>query len=416
MRPRLFSFQLLMFGKHARILRWDRSGALVTEAFEWFTGTILAEFLQRFSSMTHEQRGADPSASIPTDDEISTACDAFRRAGHDASPALKAPFHVYSVPGDSRKFLAGRPVTCSRSFAGRGCMGYVCYDLENETVHFMKDGWRFFDAKQGDDEVTEKLVYSLLNQKRSDTSPEGAEDDGEDYYFKDNQLPQPQRLCPENVCQMPNPLSGSYQVPHVPTLLCGGDIKGKHQTTLDHRLVSNAPRHSMIDGVTVVSPAESSEPVDEAARPHSAENADEVLEGNEDDEDEKANSSNSTYKQKMRIYVHFRLVLKEVGKPLSSFSSVQDLLQVLEDITDAHRYARKRGILHRDISAGNVMITEEGGRNRGLLVDWDLALMLDKANSHVGITVRNQRILHFARFSNLFPGHLAIYVNCTTSL
>ena len=40
----------------------------------------------------------------------------------------------------------------------------------------------------------------------------------------------------------------------------------------------------------------------------------------------------------------------------------------------AHRLAHDMAnILHRDISAGNIMITEKG---RGLLVDWDLSKAL----------------------------------------
>jgi 3-oxoacyl-ACP reductase-like protein len=48
-QPRVFSFQLLLFGKRARIIRWDRTGALVTPPFEWKDGGILGDFLRRFS-------------------------------------------------------------------------------------------------------------------------------------------------------------------------------------------------------------------------------------------------------------------------------------------------------------------------------------------------------------------------------
>ena len=83
-----------------------------------------------------------------------------------------------------------------------------------------------------------------------------------------------------------------------------------------------------------------------------------------------------------------RLVLKEVGRPLQSFRNVKELIQVFRDALQgtfshyptfislangsiAHRMALDlANILHRDISVGNIMITEEG---RGLLVDWDLS-------------------------------------------
>ncbi|KAI0318536.1 hypothetical protein OF83DRAFT_1082832 [Amylostereum chailletii] len=60
--------------------------------------------------------------------------------------------------------------------------------------------------------------------------------------------------------------------------------------------------------------------------------------------------------------VHYRLVLKVVGRPLSKFTSTREL---------SHAKAYKRlNILHGDISSGNVLITDDG---HGLLIDWELA-------------------------------------------
>ena len=40
----------------------------------------------------------------------------------------------------------------------------------------------------------------------------------------------------------------------------------------------------------------------------------------------------------------------------------------------AHMYARKRGVLHHDISSRNVLIVQDSqGQARGLLIDWDLS-------------------------------------------
>jgi len=40
----------------------------------------------------------------------------------------------------------------------------------------------------------------------------------------------------------------------------------------------------------------------------------------------------------------------------------------------AHKEAYEAGILHRDVSVGNIMITPEG---RGLLIDWDMCKCID---------------------------------------
>ncbi|GJJ15669.1 hypothetical protein Clacol_009947 [Clathrus columnatus] len=53
----------------------------------------------------------------------------------------------------------------------------------------------------------------------------------------------------------------------------------------------------------------------------------------------------------LRKHRHYRLILKEIAIPLT------------------HSAAFKAGILHRDISSGNIMIYNNGG----LLIDWDLS-------------------------------------------
>ena len=75
---------------------------------------------------------------------------------------------------------------------------------------------------------------------------------------------------------------------------------------------------------------------------------------------------------------------------------VRSLFQFLVQANNllAHRHAHdKAEILHRDISAGNIMITEEG---RGLLVDFDLSKFLDAddgGESQVERTVRSTTTL-----------------------
>ncbi|KAI0296764.1 hypothetical protein B0F90DRAFT_1939257 [Multifurca ochricompacta] len=70
-------------------------------------------------------------------------------------------------------------------------------------------------------------------------------------------------------------------------------------------------------------------------------------------------------------YVHYRLVLETLGKPLSTFKSTRQLCEVIRDAIVAHSAAYERAqILHRDVSAGNILITEEG---TGMLIDWELS-------------------------------------------
>ncbi|ETW82651.1 hypothetical protein HETIRDRAFT_120858 [Heterobasidion irregulare TC 32-1] len=67
---------------------------------------------------------------------------------------------------------------------------------------------------------------------------------------------------------------------------------------------------------------------------------------------------------------HYRLVLGDLGRPLSQYTSTKELSQVMLDTIEAHQQAFNAGVLHQDISGGNILITDNG---RGLLIDWDLS-------------------------------------------
>lgn len=67
---------------------------------------------------------------------------------------------------------------------------------------------------------------------------------------------------------------------------------------------------------------------------------------------------------------HHRLVLADLGRPLSQYISTKELSQVMSDAIEAHQQAYDAKVLHQDISGGNILITNEG---RGLLIDWDLS-------------------------------------------
>ncbi|KAG6825497.1 hypothetical protein H0H87_009403 [Tephrocybe sp. NHM501043] len=69
--------------------------------------------------------------------------------------------------------------------------------------------------------------------------------------------------------------------------------------------------------------------------------------------------------------IHHRFIVNTIGKPLNTFRDSKQLLQVVYDAFKAHRQACEGAqVLHRNISAGNILIDERG---RGILIDWDLA-------------------------------------------
>ncbi|KAJ6511958.1 hypothetical protein C8R47DRAFT_1314047 [Mycena vitilis] len=68
---------------------------------------------------------------------------------------------------------------------------------------------------------------------------------------------------------------------------------------------------------------------------------------------------------------HTRSLLTPVGISLKHFPSSKKLILALEAAVKHHEIAYKAGVMHRDVSEGNVMFEEEA--TEGFLVDWDYA-------------------------------------------
>ncbi|VDC07971.1 unnamed protein product [Peniophora sp. CBMAI 1063] len=70
---------------------------------------------------------------------------------------------------------------------------------------------------------------------------------------------------------------------------------------------------------------------------------------------------------------HYRILFKDIGRPVSKFQSTQQLVTALSHAVKAHSVAyEKAHVLHRDISPNNILIKRNGD---GMLIDWDLALL-----------------------------------------
>ncbi len=80
------------------------------------------------------------------------------------------------------------------------------------------------------------------------------------------------------------------------------------------------------------------------------------------------------------------LVISPAGRVISDFSTIRELFEALHDAIRAHRSLYlKGGILHRDISSNNIIITspEKADGFRGMLIDLDLTKERDSGPSGV---------------------------------
>ncbi|KAK7015135.1 hypothetical protein VNI00_019201 [Paramarasmius palmivorus] len=74
----------------------------------------------------------------------------------------------------------------------------------------------------------------------------------------------------------------------------------------------------------------------------------------------------------LRPFCHYYIVFKEVCRPLNEFDTTWEFVNTMKDGMEAHRAAYDRvKILHRDVSAGNVLIRHDG--QEGFLIDWDFS-------------------------------------------
>ncbi|KAG5646473.1 hypothetical protein DXG03_003523 [Asterophora parasitica] len=145
---RLFAFTVYIGDPYARFIRWDRSGAIVSEQFDYRTNSKpLIEFLWRFSHLDDAGRGRDTSVRLATTEEKNLA----EKVLLQWAPAKKKerPVVVFTVPvegGDPREFIGWGSMAYPESLTGRCTRAYPVFELVDPTkLCFLKDTWRAHD-------------------------------------------------------------------------------------------------------------------------------------------------------------------------------------------------------------------------------------------------------------------------------
>ncbi|KAI0064457.1 hypothetical protein BV25DRAFT_1914183 [Artomyces pyxidatus] len=271
-----------LMGEFARLLRFDSSGATVTERFNWrHDSSTLAEFFWRFTHSDPEGRGADTSVSEPTQDEMNLARAALNQMTDFYPRSIRGDLHKFCVRDDRTGELHHviAPMTSSHapSLVGRATSGYVAYDVERRKCVYLKDSWRIDDPefkKEGE-------IYHDLH---------------------------------------------TAGVPNIPILAFAGDLRD----SLGERQTTRTPLY--------------------VQRPWACKT------------------------RRLTWHSHYRIAFDTIALPLSCFKSTRQLCSVIRDTIRAHWIAfTVARILHRDVSAGNIMMTKDG---KGLLIDWDLSKAL----------------------------------------
>lgn len=264
-------YSVLVVKSWARLIRWDRTGAIVTEPIHYNDSCELAEFFRRYHKASPKLRGVDTTATTPTPDED-------RLARNCLEVNENAILVKITVPGlnSQMEYVVCAPIASHYTPPGRATRGFEAYDVQRCRKVYVKDTWR--------------------------VDLPGIEKEGETYE-----------------------LLHAAGVRNLAVCSAAGDIS-------DHAAVT----HRFQD------------------KRWACKTACELI-----------------------PHQHYRLVLDTVGQILSNFPSSYVMLCSVRDAVNCHEDAVAAGVLHRDISAGNIIIVGI----RGILIDWDLSKRIKKVES-----------------------------------
>ncbi|KAI0297791.1 hypothetical protein B0F90DRAFT_1669320 [Multifurca ochricompacta] len=129
---RFFSFSVIIFSESARLLRWDRSGVIYTDAFKWATQPdTLFEFFWRFNFLSDVDRGYDTTVTPVPDDDAEVALSKLKT--HQGLGGItKTDLHKFlvrdDINGELRSCITPGAVWYTEALFGRSTFGYIAYD------------------------------------------------------------------------------------------------------------------------------------------------------------------------------------------------------------------------------------------------------------------------------------------------
>ncbi|PIL33397.1 hypothetical protein GSI_04018 [Ganoderma sinense ZZ0214-1] len=354
-QKRLFHYIVLFFGRYARIFRFDHSGIVATEKIDYTTdegGKRLTEFFVRYGRLQAKNRGHDPTTTRINgkaikpknkegDEGLAELAEEMRKYGQkiaEMRPQDHVPplfnktldeqwpwwrLKVYDEVTESCHYFAvGKPHFYSGGVVGRGTCGYIAVPLD------AKNKPRPLRInKDGKPVAVDRAV-----DKDDETSADNAQ--SKDVYFvylKDAwRVDHPGIEKEGAVLQVLN----QHKVQYVPTVLYHGDLG---DDTLSY---AHWPEYH----------------ADEDVRDCP-----------------------------LKSHQHYRLVVAEVGKPLSEFANGLELVIAILCCVIAHKEACRAGYIHRDISAGNILLyPNAAGAWCGLLNDWELSKAFEDGKTKEG--------------------------------
>ena len=163
---RVHTFTLSICGRSARFIRWDRSGATVTQSFNYIKEPhILAHFFWRYAHLNHSQRGYDTSVSPASPEDLQQIQHVEQRLREENTSHRQ--FRIIMVPDrddpevETPFIISFPPKYTARSPFGRATRPMLAFNMETKEIVFLKDYWR----ADVDGMEKEGEIYALLEAK-----------------------------------------------------------------------------------------------------------------------------------------------------------------------------------------------------------------------------------------------------------
>ncbi|KAI1792101.1 hypothetical protein LXA43DRAFT_1060897 [Ganoderma leucocontextum] len=350
-----------IYGKVIRICRFDHSGAVICRPLSLKVLADLKIVQQFFWNFVH-----------PTEDGPFVGWDpTVRRLNDDDEKWLRARLELAKVDTKKLAFTEARSVQMydGESEGGREPQTYIAFKVLDvngrlfsraTTVwHGIRDtrrriAGRLVDPPPSADDLRVRVIKEVWRQivRR----PE------KDFYDRlDSAVPSQQRVG-------------------LPSLVCGGDL-GEREVRLWESALYGGPVPITLDGTHHKSRLSASASQPSSTPPLSLSASSSSPDGpahrpmQQTFTWRQARSAKYWYRERS----HMRFVVREVGRPVTQFRNTKELAMAFRDAIIGHRTAMaKGGILHRDVSVGNILIVDDPALQAqfcGFIHDFDYSSM-----------------------------------------